>query len=93
MIGVDDRGRPIGKSLDEGLEKRLWEIVNHVESPGSIEMSSLMVGQVEIAVVSIGRRHQGVAQTSDGTVLIRRGGLLPLRSGLPTHRPLGTGQR
>ena len=77
MIGVDDRGRPIGKSLDEGLEKRLWEIVNHVESPGSIEMSSLMVGQVEIAVVSIGRRHQGVAQTSDGTVLIRRGGLLP----------------
>ena len=73
MIGVDDRGRPMGKSLDDGLERRLWEIVNHVESPGSIEMSSLTVGQVEIAVVSVGRRHQGVAQTSDGTVLIRRG--------------------
>ena len=73
MIGVDDRGRPMGKSLDEGLERRLWEIVNHVESPGSIEMSSLTVDQVEIAVVSVGRRHQGVAQTSDGTVLIRRG--------------------
>ena len=73
MIGVDDRGGLTGKSLDAGLERRLWEIVNHVESPGTIELNSLTVGKVEIVVVSVGRRLQGVAQTSDGAVLIRRG--------------------
>ena len=73
MLGVDDSGQPRGRALDEGLERKLWEIVNNVESPGSIEMSPLVVGEVEIAIVSVGRRLQGLAQTPDGTVLIRRG--------------------
>ena len=62
MIGVDDSGRPTGRALDTGLEKRLWEIVNLVESPGGIEMRPLVVDRVGIAVVSVGRRLQGVAQ-------------------------------
>lgn len=61
MIGVDDSGRPVGRTLDAGLEKRLWEIVSLVESPGSVEMRSLTVGRVGVAVVSVGRRLQGVA--------------------------------
>ena len=73
MIGVNDRGRPTGRPLDANLEKRLWEIVNHIESPGSIELHGLAVGGVEITVVSVARRLQGVAQTSDGTALIRMG--------------------
>ena len=73
MVGVDDRGQLKGKLLDDGLEKRLWEIFNHVESPGRIDIHGLAVGRVEITVVSIARRLQGVAQTSDGKVLIRRG--------------------
>ena len=73
MIGVNDRGRPTGRPLDTNLEKRLWEIVNHIESPGSIELHGLAVGGVEITAVSVERRLQGVAQTSDGTALIRMG--------------------
>ena len=73
MIGIDDRGQVKGKSLDEGLEKKLWEIFNNIESPGGIEMHGLSIGEVEITIVSVARRLQGVAQTSDGTVLIRRG--------------------
>lgn len=73
VIGVDDRGRPTGKALDDGLERKLWEIVNNVESPGNVEMSGLVVGQVEVTLVSVARRRQGVAQTSNGTTLIRRG--------------------
>ena len=73
MIGVDDRGTPTGKPLDEGLERKLWEIVNCVESPGGIGIAGLAVGKREITVVSVERRRQGVSQTSDGTVLIRRG--------------------
>ena len=73
MIGVDDQGRPTGMSLDADLEKRLWGVVNHVESPGSIELHELTVDGVAITAVSVERRRQGVAQTSDGTALIRMG--------------------
>lgn len=73
MIGVDDQGQAKGKPLDEGLEKKLWETFNNVESPGGIEIHGVSVGEVEITIVSIARRLQGVAQTSDGRVLVRRG--------------------
>ena len=73
MIGVSDRGQPTGRPLDANLEKQLWEIVNHVESPGSIELHGLAVEGVAITAVSVARRREGVAQTSDGTALIRMG--------------------
>lgn len=73
MLGVDDHGRLTGKPLDAGLEKTLWQIINDVESPGPIEINPLTVEDAEITVLSIGRRTQGLAQTSDGTALIRKG--------------------
>ncbi len=75
MIGVDDRGQPTaaGRPLDADLEKRLWEIVNHIESPGSIELHELTVDGAAVTVVSVQRRLQGVAQTSEGTALVRMG--------------------
>ncbi len=75
MIGVDDGGRPTatGRPLDADLEKRLWEIVNHVESPGGIQLHEFVVEGSAVTVVSVDRRSQGVAQTSDGTALVRLG--------------------
>ena len=81
LLGVDDRGSPTGLPFTEGLEKDLWEIANLIESPGSIEMRGLRVGSVEITVISVSTARQGVAMTSGGAVLIRRGKQnLPLRS-------------
>lgn len=81
LLGVDDRGWPTGMPFTEGLEQKLWEIVNQVESPGNIALNSLRVGSVEITVISIAKGQQGVALTSSGTVLIRRGKQnLPLKS-------------
>lgn len=73
LLGVNDSGQPTGKPLDAGLEKTLWEIINDVESPGPIKIRSLAVGNVLITVLAVGRRMQGLAQTSDGAALIRRG--------------------
>ncbi len=73
IIGVDDSGSPVGRPLDSGLEKQLWETINSVESPGAIELHRLSVENVEVTVVSISRRRQGVSQTSDGRILVRRG--------------------
>ena len=73
MVGVNDCGKPIGRRLDEGTRKSLWETINEIESPGPIELSGLEVGGVPITVISVGPRQQGVSQTSDGTPVIRRG--------------------
>ncbi len=73
MIGVDDKGHVIGRPFDTGLEKKIWEIVSTVDSPGEIKIFGLVVGQVGITVLSIAPRRQGVALTSNGTALIRRG--------------------
>ncbi len=73
LLGVDDSGQPTGKPLDAGLEKTLWETINDIESPGPIKIRSLTVGSVLITVLSIGQRMQGLAQTSDGAALVRRG--------------------
>ncbi len=73
MIGIDDRGTVVGCSLDEGVEKDLWEIIGQIESPGPVQLRSMRVGRVEITVVAVGPRRDGVAQTSNGRPLIRRG--------------------
>lgn len=81
LLGVDDHGRPTGMPFTEGLEQKLWEIVNQVESPGNVALNGLKVGSVEITVISVAKGRQGVALTSSGTVLIRRGKQnLPLKS-------------
>ncbi len=73
MLGVDDQGQPLGKELDEGLEKTLWEIIHEIESPGQTTLGKVVVGKVPLAIVSVERRRQGISQTSDGRPLIRLG--------------------
>lgn len=41
MIGIDDRGTVVGCSLDEGVEKDLWEIIGQIESPGPVQLRSM----------------------------------------------------
>ena len=76
------QGHPTGKPLDEGLEKTIWEIIQEIESPGSVELYGLRVGKVDITVITVAERLDAVTQTSDGTLLIRRGKQnLPLKGG------------
>ena len=56
MLGVTDKGTVTGKPRDEGLEKTIWEIIQEVESPGSVELHSLRVGDVDITVISVAER-------------------------------------
>ena len=82
MAGVDDRGTVIGKRLDDGVEKKIWEIIQTIEAPGPVDLHSLRVGSVDISVISVAKRQDGIAQTSDGRLLIRRGKQnLPLKGG------------
>lgn len=73
LVGVADDGSLVGKRFDDGVEKTLWEIVSELESPGRVDICGLTVGDVDLTAVSVDRGRQGVAQTSDGRPLIRRG--------------------
>ncbi len=80
VIGVDDTGTLQGKPLDVNAEQTLWEIVQYVESPGPVRIGALAVESMELTIIEVERRDQGVAQTSNGQLLIRRGKQnLPLR--------------
>ena len=82
MIGVDDQGTAVGCPLDEGVEKDLWETIAQIESPGPVQIRGLRIGRAETTVVAVGTRRDGVAQTSNGRPLIRRGKQnLPLLGG------------
>ena len=73
MLGVGNRGQLFGKPLDDGVEKNLWETLHEIESPGQVELAEVLVGRVRITTITVGQRRQGIAQTSDGRPLIRRG--------------------
>ncbi|MCY3862779.1 MAG: putative DNA binding domain-containing protein [bacterium] len=73
ILGVDDRGCIVGCPLNEGLEKNLWEMVGQIESPGLVQISGMEVGRDRVTVVAVGQRYDGIAQTSNGRALVRRG--------------------
>ena len=75
MVGVNDDGEPTqtGSPLDEKTRKDLRETITAINSHGQCELIPLSVGEVEITIISVERRHQGVAQTPGGTSVVRRG--------------------
>src|SRR6202171_4815407 len=73
IIGADDHGRILGKELTQGLRNSIHRLFVDTRNPGRYEIYPLAVEKVRVAVVSVARRVQGFAQTSDGRVLVRRG--------------------
>lgn len=72
LIGVAPEGRPVGTSTDGEALARLHRMVAGVNDGGRYEISSVPVGDRSIAVIAVGRRRQGFAQTADGQVVVRR---------------------
>ena len=72
LIGVNDRGHPVGCPFGEGVKRDLWEIVNGINSPGLVKLHGFHVDRIAVTVVSVERRRQGIAQTSGGIPLVRK---------------------
>lgn len=73
LIGVDDDGVVVGRSLTDGVENAIHEAALTVHDPGRYRIRELVVGGTPITIVSVAKRSQGFAQTADGQVLVRRG--------------------
>jgi ATP-dependent DNA helicase RecG len=73
LIGVRDDGEVIGRPLTAGGENAIHAAALTVHDPGSYRIRELRVDGRAVTIVSVAKRSQGFAQTSDGQVLVRRG--------------------
>lgn len=75
LIGVDDSGTVLGKQLTQGMEESIHQAIASIRNPGRYSLQQILVDDVPIVILSVERRVQGFAQTSNGRVLVRRGAM------------------
>lgn len=73
-IGVNDQRRVIGRTRDQGTDDAIHEAALAARGLGHYSITEAMVAEKSIVMIRIDRRDDEVAQTSDGRVLVRRGG-------------------
>ncbi|MGH3569133.1 MAG: RNA-binding domain-containing protein [Pseudonocardia sp.] len=72
LVGVAPDGKPVGTSTDGEALARLHRVAGGVHDGGRYEITPVAVDGRSIAVIAVGRRRQGFAQTADGQVVVRR---------------------
>jgi ATP-dependent DNA helicase RecG len=75
LLGVRDDGAVQGMSVDGDTVARVHRAVAGVRNPGRYQLSTLLVGDRSVLVLSVNRRREGFAQLADGRVLVRRGAM------------------
>ena len=73
LLGVHDDGRVKGLAPNGQRGARLHQIVANLHDPGRYDVRELDVDGRAVVVLSVHRREEGVALTSDGRVLARMG--------------------
>ncbi len=73
LIGVQDDGAIVGRELTQGVADDIHRVFREVREPGRYDINSVDVDGRTVVVLSIARRVDGFAQTSDGRVLVPRG--------------------
>lgn len=73
LVGVEDGGRIQGRRLSAGVEEAILDAVADAREASVPDFHEVTVDGVPVVVVAVARKVSGVAQTSDGRVLVRRG--------------------
>src|ERR1700694_3997094 len=73
LLGVDNDGTVVGRELTPGLEDDLHQAVGHIRDPGRYSIHGFHVDGTAVTALSVARRTEGFAQTSNGRVLVRGG--------------------
>lgn len=74
FIGVNDAREVVGRKLDQGSDDKIHEAALAAHSVGRYDIREVLVEGRAVIAVSVKRREEGFAQTSDGRMLIRKGG-------------------
>jgi ATP-dependent DNA helicase RecG len=73
VIGVDDRRQLIGRPLDQATEERIHAAAAEAHNLGRYDVREIHVGTRPLVIIEVARREEGIAQTSDGRILVRKG--------------------
>jgi ATP-dependent DNA helicase RecG len=73
LIGVDDAGEIVGRTLTAGTEDEIHQRIREINNPGRYSIHELAVDGRTIIALAVARKAEGFAQTSDGRILVRRG--------------------
>ncbi len=66
--------------------RQIHQAMQGTSNPGRYEVHELTVGSAVVLAISVERRHEGFAQTSDGVVRVRRGASNPALMGTDLSR-------
>jgi ATP-dependent DNA helicase RecG len=73
LLGVDDQRRVLGRRLDQGTDDQIHRSASDAHNVGRYRVREILVGDIPVVAVEVHRREDGIAQTSDGRILVRRG--------------------
>jgi ATP-dependent DNA helicase RecG len=74
FVGVNDQREVVGRRRDQGTDDTVHKAARAARGIGRYRIGSAVVDGRPIVVIDIDARPDEVAQTSDGRVLVRRGG-------------------
>ncbi len=74
VIGVTDERIVTGRRLDQGTDDAVHQAAGAAHDLGRYVVREIFVHGQPVVAVEVSRREEGFAQTSDGRVLVRRGG-------------------
>ncbi|MGO9028928.1 MAG: ATP-binding protein [Acidimicrobiales bacterium] len=86
LVGVNPAGAVTGLSQPGEKSRNLHEALKSISNCGRYEIREISVGSKSVLAVSIERRHEGFAQTSEGVVRVRRGASNPALLGADLSR-------
>ena len=73
LVGVDNHGKIKGAPWSGERERKLHDWIGNINDPGRYDIHNLTVAGRPVVIISVSRRIEGFAQTSDGRLLVRRG--------------------
>jgi ATP-dependent DNA helicase RecG len=73
FVGVQNDGTIVGRKLDQPSEDRIHQAALDARDVGRYHIRPVEVAGKEIIAISVERRVEGFAQTSNGRILVRRG--------------------
>jgi len=73
LVGVRDDGTVAGRELNQGTLDAITQSFRDTRDPGSYRIRQIEVDGIPIVAISVARRVNGFAQTSNGRILARRG--------------------
>ncbi|GAB4082211.1 hypothetical protein GCU67_19855 [Modestobacter muralis] len=73
FVGVTDDRRVTGQSLTQGVHDKIHQAIHDARDCGRYEIMQISVAGTPVVAITVHRREEGFAQTSNGRVLVRHG--------------------